>query len=307
MSFVKIKEKEGAHKMMKILVLGGTRFFGKKTVEILIEKGHEVTIATRGNTEHGFGDQVNHVLLDAQDRNHPGWKKIVDQQWDAVFDNVCYTKEDAKVLMEKFTDVAAHLYFTSSMSVYSGAKDGYEEADFDPYTYEIDPTIEVNYGEGKRQAEQVLFTEAPFPVTSFRFPIVLDNDDYTERLHYYVEKAVNNETIRFEKSEVKVNYVKGTTAAESIVWAIENSKAGIYNVSSKDAVTVSTLMGWLEEAVGEEIDVEYSEKNKSASPFSVSHDQYLISDKIAGEGFELMNLKEWMKPLMQELVVEMKS
>ena len=78
--------------MMKILVLGGTRFFGRKAVERLTEKGHEVTIATRGNTEHGFGDRVDHVLLDAQDGNHSGWEEIVNQEWDAVFDNVCYTK-----------------------------------------------------------------------------------------------------------------------------------------------------------------------------------------------------------------------
>lgn len=292
--------------MMKILVLGGTRFFGRKAVERLIEKGHEVTIATRGNTEHGFGDRVDHVLLDAQDGNHPGWEEIVNQKWDAVFDNVCYTKEDAKVLINKFSGITNHLYFTSSMAVYSGNKEGYQESDFDPYTYQIDPTIEVNYGEGKRQSEQVLFTKAPFDVTAFRFPIVLDSDDYTKRLHYYIERAVNKEEISFEKPNVKVNYVKGTTAAESIVWAIENKKEGIYNISTKDAVSVRTLMDWLEEAVGEEVNINYSAENKSASPFSVSHDQYLISDKIAADGFELMKLEEWMKPLMRDLVSEMK-
>lgn len=289
---------------MKILVLGGTRFFGKKAVERLIEEGHEVTIGTRGNTAHDFGNRVHHVLLDAQDGNHPGWKEIVNQEWDAIFDNVCYTKEDAKVLIDKFSEVTERLYFTSSMAVYSGDKAGYEESDFDPYTYKIDPKVEVNYGEGKRQAEYILFTEAPFAVTAFRFPIVLDQDDYTKRLRYYVEKAVKEETVRFEKSDVKVNYVKGTTAAESIVWAIENKKEGIYNISSSDAVSVSTLMKWLEEAVGKEIDIEYSAENKAASPFSVSHDQYLRSNKIASEGFELKKLEEWLKPLMRELSVD---
>lgn len=291
--------------MTKILVIGGTRFFGKKVVERLIKHGHEVTIATRGNTEHDFGDRVHHVLLDAHAHNHPGWKEVVNQKWEAVFNNVCYTKEEAKLLIDKFTNVTQQLHFTSSMAVYSGAKDGYQESDFDPYTYKLDPTIEVDYGEGKRQAEQVLFTEAPFEVTAYRFPIVLDLDDYTERLHYYVQKALNNETILFEKAEAKVNYVKGTTAAKSIVWAVENQKEGIYNVSTSDTVTIQTLMDWLEEAVGKELTVDYSAENKAASPFSVSHDQYLISDKIANEGFNLKSLEEWMKPLMQDLVEEL--
>ena len=40
---------------MKILILGGTRFFGIYTVEDLLEKGHDVTIATRGKAHDGYG------------------------------------------------------------------------------------------------------------------------------------------------------------------------------------------------------------------------------------------------------------
>ena len=35
---------------MKILVMGGTRYFGIHMVIKLLEQGHEVTIATRGKT-----------------------------------------------------------------------------------------------------------------------------------------------------------------------------------------------------------------------------------------------------------------
>jgi nucleoside-diphosphate-sugar epimerase len=35
---------------MKILVIGGTRYFGIHMVNKLLEQGHEVTIATRGKT-----------------------------------------------------------------------------------------------------------------------------------------------------------------------------------------------------------------------------------------------------------------
>lgn len=42
------KEAGRRRKPMKILVLGGTRFFGVHLVNALLEDGHEVTIATRG-------------------------------------------------------------------------------------------------------------------------------------------------------------------------------------------------------------------------------------------------------------------
>lgn len=291
---------------MDILVLGGTRFFGMKTVELLIEKNHNVTIATRGTTEHPFGNQVSHIILDVEDKAHEGWDEVLENEWDAVFSNITYTKEDAELLADKLSEVTNHVYFTSSMAVYSGDKDGYEESDFDPYSYKIDPDKDVDYGEGKRQAEEALFTDAPFAVTSFRFPIVLDEDDYTERLHFYVEKAVAGETIYFKKPDVKVNYVKGTKAAESIVWAIENQKEGIYNVSSADAITVETFIEWLNEAISKDVTVEYSDTNER-SPFSTTHDQYLISDKIAAEGFELSKLEDWLKPLIKVLVAEAKE
>lgn len=162
----------------------------------------------------------------------------------------------------------------------------------------------MNYGEGKRQVEQVLFTEAPFKVTAFRFPIVLDLDDYTKRLHFYVEKALNNEEIQFNSPDVKVNYVKGTTAADSIVWAIENQQVGIFNISSRNAITISTFISWLEEMTGKSVDVTYTNSLSVDSPFSTKHDQYLISDKIAGAGFELNVLEDWLKSLIQSIAEE---
>lgn len=289
---------------MKLLVLGGTNFFGKKAVQKLLDNGHDVTIATRGNKSNPFQGRAGHITLDARDKHHDGWTEVLDQKWDAVFNNVCYTADDARIMVEKFTNVIDQFYFTSSMAVYSGDIDGYTEADFDPYTYQIDPNKEVNYGEGKRQAEKVLYTEAPFNVTAFRFPIVLDLDDYTERLHFYVEKVLNNEVIHFYSPDVKVNYVKGTTAADSIVWAIENQQEGIFNISSRNAVTVETFIAWLEEMTGRTVNVNYTDDRTIESPFSTVHDQYLRSDKIEEAGFDLHNLEDWLKPLIQAIAKE---
>lgn len=287
--------------MKKVLVLGGTQFFGKKVVELLLEKGYLVTIATRGNKPHPFGDKVNHIQLDARDGDHEGWNRVQSQKWAAVFHNVCYTKEDAQLATEKLAEITGHVYYTSSLATYSGDTDGYTESDFDPFNYEIDPTVEVNYGEGKRQAEAVFFKEAPFDVTAFRFPIVLDEDDYTKRLHYYIEKGLKEEIISFTNVDYKINFVKGTTAAESIVWAIENGKKGIYNVSSKDALTLETLMLWIEEIIGKKLKIEETGEPVSDSPFSIPHHWYLHSDKIEAEGFTLESSAKWVRPLIKAL------
>lgn len=291
--------------MKKILVLGGTNFFGKKAVQRLLDKGYEVTIATRGNKEQPFGRQVQHIELDASEANHNGWQKVQAETWDAVFDNICYNAKDAQIRIEQFGERLEHYYFTSSLAVYEGSKDGFVEADFEPTTYQIDPNKQVDYGEGKRQAEQVLFTKAPFAVTAFRFPIVLDEDDYSKRLHLYVEKALKQETIQFNEPEAKINFVKGTQAADAIVWAIENHQTGSFNISSRDAITRQTFIDWLEEMTGQTVNVDYTQANIMGSPFNRRDHWYLISNKIEATGFELDQLEDWLKPLINKLASEM--
>lgn len=298
---------EKVNEMKKILVLGGTNFFGKKTVKILLEKGYEVTIATRGNKPIPFEGKVQHIVLDASDSVHAGWQAVQAQQWDAVFDNICYTAEDARIRIEKFAHQLKHYYFTSSLATYAGDKDGYVEADFNPLTYHIDPNKTVDYGEGKRQAEHILFTQAPFQVTAFRFPIVLDNDDYTKRLHSYVEKALKHETIQFNNPNAKINFVKGSSAANAIVWAIENEHAGSFNISSHDAISRQTFIEWLEEMTGQTIKVDYTDETITGSPFNTRHHWYLNSEKIAEAGLKLDDLASWLKPLIKDLADEMRA
>ena len=50
--------------MMEILVVGGTRFFGIPMVNALLQAGHDVTIATRGNSHPGFDGNVKYVIMD---------------------------------------------------------------------------------------------------------------------------------------------------------------------------------------------------------------------------------------------------
>jgi NAD(P)-dependent dehydrogenase (short-subunit alcohol dehydrogenase family) len=49
--------------LKNILVLGGTRFFGRKLVELLLESGHHVTVVTRGQSGNPFGGKVEHLLV----------------------------------------------------------------------------------------------------------------------------------------------------------------------------------------------------------------------------------------------------
>jgi len=47
---------------LKLLVLGGTRFLGRHTVEAALARKHQVTIFTRGRIASPWGDRVTHLV-----------------------------------------------------------------------------------------------------------------------------------------------------------------------------------------------------------------------------------------------------
>ena len=76
---------------MKILVIGGTRFIGRHLVELLLEKGHEVKLFHRGQTNAPFSRDVEHIIGDRVNlREHK--ETLLHHKFDAL---VAYSHESA--------------------------------------------------------------------------------------------------------------------------------------------------------------------------------------------------------------------
>ena len=54
--------------LMKILVLGGTKFFGIPMIQSLLKYNHDITIATRGHQPIPFESKVKHIKIDRQNQ-----------------------------------------------------------------------------------------------------------------------------------------------------------------------------------------------------------------------------------------------
>lgn len=293
--------------MKKILVFGGTRFFGEKTVKEFLKMGYEVTIATRGTSGNPFGESVTQVIVDRADGTHEGWNVLASVSWDAVFDNICFTKEDAQLAIDKLSGKTSYYLFTSTLAVYEGEKDGYTEEDFDPFNYQIDPSKEVTYGEGKRQAEATFAQKSNFSLGILRIPIVLGTDDYTERLHFYIRKALFKEDINLENDSSHISFIQANDVARVILWMIDNHKTGAYNASSTDALSLKDFLSLLSEKTDATLHVHYGIESGQRSPFSLPHHYYLRTGKITDEGLVLPELHTWLHPLIDTLYAELKK
>lgn len=163
---------------MKLLVLGGTLFIGKRLVEALLARGHKVAIFNRGRRIDPFGNRVTRI---AGDRRSPkDLARAAHAGRDGVFDFLSYDAEDARLAVEAFAGRTAHFIHISTCSVYWCTGDfpcPVPEEDFDRLGdfEERSGSIEYAYGYAKRKAEEILFAASRgrgFPVTAIRMPVV---------------------------------------------------------------------------------------------------------------------------------------
>jgi 2'-hydroxyisoflavone reductase len=94
---------------MRVLILGGTIFLGRHVVDEALQRGHELTLFTRG--KHGTGPMgVEHVAGDRADVT-----QLRGRSWDAAIDTSGYEPRHVKV--SHALDIA-HYVFVSSCNAY---------------------------------------------------------------------------------------------------------------------------------------------------------------------------------------------
>src|SRR4051812_48335920 len=120
---------------MKILVLGGTRFVGKRLVHLLADQGHDVTVGSRGKTIVSFPENVRRLKLDRASKESMA-SALRDSRWDIVYDQICFYADDAASAVEVLAGKASRYVLCSSAAVYINPLDASEDA-FDPLSYSI--------------------------------------------------------------------------------------------------------------------------------------------------------------------------
>ncbi|MBC6297740.1 SDR family oxidoreductase [Listeria sp. FSL L7-1517] len=290
---------------MKILVLGGTRFFGKKLVERLVAARHDVTIGTRGKTTDNFGDEVKRVVLNRESRDD--LFQLAKEDWDVIYDNICFSPQEALYAVDAFKGKVKRYIYTSSLSVYSQKGYALVEEDFNPKQYEIvsGDKEDFDYGEGKRLAEAVFFQKASFPVVAVRFPIVLGMDDYTKRLHFHLEHIKNQQEIGISNNQAEIGFITSDEAARFLEWiGISTEITGPMNASSNGTYSLNGFIKMLETKIGQKALVEEVTDDEDNSPFGIEKTYYLDNSKATEAGFIFDNLHDWLPKLVTKILQE---
>jgi nucleoside-diphosphate-sugar epimerase len=157
---------------MRVLVIGGTQFIGRYTVERLVQRGHQVTVLHR-HTHHDLGPEVGNVQADRGDLPEMG-RVLRTGSFDAVFDFVYdwergTTGEQVAGAARSCGEALQRYVFMSSVAAYGPGLDHRED---EPLVGDDHPSA---YAAHKAASERALFRmheESGFPVTTFRPPFV---------------------------------------------------------------------------------------------------------------------------------------
>lgn len=277
---------------MKILVLGGTKFFGRRLVHRLIEEGHDITVASRGQTSDDFDDLVQRTIVDRHDANALQ-AAFRGQEFDVVYDQVGYNPQHAKASVEAFADRIKRYVFTSSGAVYGHKETLLTEADFDAYHYPfaID-AASYEYGEGKRQAEAYLLQHAPFAVVAARVPMVVSGeDDYTGRFEFHVRHVATQKSIGVASPGHPITYVTAWDVADFLRFVgTESDFSGPVNAGNGGYYSTQELCYAIGDVLGVEPMfhvVDPSQPDDAYSPYAMrqTHKLSLETARSIGYGF----------------------
>lgn len=235
-----------------ILVIGGTRYFGKLLVQRLLRAGHRVTLATRGYAPDPFGERIARVRVDRRNE-HAMRNAFRDARFDVVFDQMCYSPLDAAISVRVFAGRVKRYVMTSTIDAYRGVaprEAAFAERDLPVLAQRIDtaypwhdPARAIeSYVSGKVQAEAYLERDGSLPLATVRLAHVLGGSgDFTGRLAHYVDLVRAGATLHYANAAARVSFVEAQEAADFLLWTGMQDFRGAVNAACDGALSACEL------------------------------------------------------------------
>jgi 2'-hydroxyisoflavone reductase len=236
---------------MKLLVLGGTKFLGRATVEAALQRGHDVTLFNRGRTNPELFPEAEKLLGDrATDLS-----ALSGQTWDAVVDTSAYVPQEARASAEVLANEAGYYLFVSSVSVYADLSQPVDEGsplDEPREGQPVDRLLEdfSNYGALKVLCERAVAESFGGPTGIVRPGLIVGPHDPTGRFTYWPHRvARGGEILAPKPPESQVQFIDVRDLGEWVVHLCEQHVAGPFNAANRD-VTWEALLDTCREVAG---------------------------------------------------------
>ncbi len=238
---------------MRVLVIGGTLFIGRRLVRRLVEAGHAVTILhRRGN--HPFGKRVKNAVADRNDAAAVR-SALAGMRFDAAYD-IAYDMERGTTAGQVEATTAAipgelsRYIFMSSIAAYG---EGLNHLEDDPLAPETHP---LDYVRNKAASERALLkmhADSGFPAVTLRPPFVYGPENpYYREAFFWDRLRLNRPILIPGDGDWLMQFVYVDDLVEACLAALENPAAPgrAYNVAHEKPVTQVEAVHALASAMG---------------------------------------------------------
>lgn len=273
----------------KILILGGTGYFGKHLVNMLLAQSDQVCIVTRGNNPIPKG--CSFVKFDRSN----GSNLYLNHDWDVVYDQSCYSSGSLSGLKNIITHCGNYV-LTSSQSVYPPGMAINENS----VNYESIHTYKnaINdYGIEKLNSESIinnLTQSCVFP----RFPVVVGFNDPRKRIQALVDSILAG-SISLPVANPQLQLLDELDAAKILFEIPYKNITGPINISSPDIISAEKLCLMIAKRLNVNLQIHWTPHFKT-TPFDLikSESKTLLIEKQEALKFCLKDINTIIENIM---------
>jgi 2'-hydroxyisoflavone reductase len=242
---------------MRILIIGGTSFFGKEIVKQALEARHEVTVFSRGNARPDFLERIDHIVGDRNDASDLA-QKLANEQFDVVIDNIAFNGQHVEDVFAALQGNIGRYILTSTTAVYIGAGPFDQPLREDAVVYDLPEKPQlasfpkptgagmIGYATGKIAAEKVLVNQKQVPYTIIRPHIVMGPEDNSGRLQFFCQRLLDGKPLILTNGGVQsLQFVFSRDLARSYLLALNSQKA-INQAYTLAGSKTCRLVDWVE-------------------------------------------------------------
>jgi 2'-hydroxyisoflavone reductase len=227
---------------VKLLVLGGTRFLGRATVDAALARGHDVTLFNRGQTNPGLFPEAEKLHGDREN----DLSALTGRTWDAVVDPSGYVPGVVRASAEKLADTAGFYLFVASLSVYADRSKTMVEGNALEELGEMpdDRLLEdfSNYGALKALAEDAVAETFPDAHANVRPGLIVGPHDPTGRFTYWPHRVARGGDVAAPApADEHIQFIDVRDLADWMVALCERREKGEFNAVN-EGVSWSELL-----------------------------------------------------------------
>jgi nucleoside-diphosphate-sugar epimerase len=299
-----------------ILLIGGTRFFGKLLAQRLLACGHRLTLATRGRSPDPFGDRVTRIKVDRHDAPSMRAAFAGSGGYDIIYDQMCYSPLDAAIATEVFTGKVKRYVMASTIDVYRSLLGSQQtpfcESQLDLASERIDlgypwntPALAAQtYAMGKRQAEAYFARESKLPLAAVRIGHVLAGpEDFTGRLAHYIDLARRHNALRYTNAAAPSSFISSREICDFLVWVGQQKFTGAVNAACDGGMSAFELF----QRVGAALELPVASLPATSraaagelSPFDYAHPFLLDNARARSLGYSFGHSDDWVDDVIRQ-------